>query len=93
MAYGLTRRQAELLRYVAGYQEAKGAIPSPTEMRDALGLRSRSGLYRLLPALAERGFVGCITSPTDIEVLESIAIPRAPDGAPLYAVPGFGGEG
>src|ERR1700721_1349459 len=53
----LTRKQAELLRF---FHEAlkKGGVPPPfDEMKDALDLRSKSGIHRLITALEERGFI------------------------------------
>ena len=42
----LTRKQHELLSYINGYLSEHGVSPSFDEMKDALGLRSKSGIHR-----------------------------------------------
>ena len=55
---GLTARQHELLEFITRYIRAHhGVCPSYTEMMDALGLRSKSGVNRLIEGLVERGHV------------------------------------
>lgn len=53
----LTRKQHQLLLYVHDYLKANGVSPSFDEMKDALKLRSKSGIHRLITALEERGFI------------------------------------
>ncbi len=53
----LTRKQHELLLFIHGQLGAHGVSPSFDEMKDALGLRSKSGIHRLITALEERGFI------------------------------------
>src|SRR3979409_978888 len=53
----LTRKQYELLRFVKERLKEAGVPPSFDEMKDALDLRSRSGIHRLITALEERGFI------------------------------------
>ncbi len=53
----LTPKQHELLRFIQQRLEATGIAPSFEEMKDALGLRSKSGIHRLITALEERGFI------------------------------------
>ena len=53
----LTRKQHELLLYVDKHLRATGFSPSFEEMKDALQLRSKSGIHRLISALEERGFL------------------------------------
>ncbi|MFQ5533300.1 MAG: transcriptional repressor LexA [Sphingomonadales bacterium] len=53
----LTKKQHELLTFIAGHLEQKGISPSFEEMKDALDLRSKSGVHRLITALEERGFI------------------------------------
>ena len=53
----LTRKQHELLLYVDSHLRATGFSPSFEEMKDALNLRSKSGIHRLISALEERGFL------------------------------------
>jgi repressor LexA len=53
----LTRKQHELLIYVDNHLRATGFSPSFEEMKEALSLRSKSGIHRLISALEERGFL------------------------------------
>jgi repressor LexA len=53
----LTHKQIELLRLIHTRMEAEGVAPSFEEMKDALDLRSKSGIHRLITALEERGFI------------------------------------
>ena len=53
----LTRKQHELLIFIDGHLRATGFSPSFEEMKDALHLRSKSGIHRLISALEERGFL------------------------------------
>lgn len=53
----LTPRQHQLLRFIQNYVTRFGVSPSFEEMRDALNLRSKSGIHRLISALEERGYI------------------------------------
>jgi repressor LexA len=53
----LTRKQFELLRFIHERLTESGIPPSFDEMKDALDLRSKSGIHRLITALEERGFI------------------------------------
>ena len=53
----LTRKQFELLRFINERLKESGVPPSFDEMKDALDLRSKSGIHRLITALEERGFI------------------------------------
>jgi repressor LexA len=53
----LTRKQYELLRFINERLKETGVPPSFDEMKDALDLRSKSGIHRLITALEERGFI------------------------------------
>jgi repressor LexA len=53
----LTRKQYELLRFINERLKESGVPPSFDEMKDALDLRSKSGIHRLITALEERGFI------------------------------------
>jgi repressor LexA len=53
----LTKKQHELLSYIDKQLKSKGVPPSYDEMKDALGLASKSGIHRLILALQERGFI------------------------------------
>ncbi|HLY89473.1 MAG TPA: transcriptional repressor LexA [Acetobacteraceae bacterium] len=54
----LTRKQYELLMYIDHHLKQTGFSPSFEEMKDALKLKSKSGIHRLISALEERGFLG-----------------------------------
>jgi len=53
----LTRKQYELLIFIDDRLRDSGISPSFDEMRDALGLKSKSGIHRLITGLEERGFI------------------------------------
>ncbi len=53
----LTRKQHQLLLFIHQRLGEHGVSPSFDEMKDALGLRSKSGIHRLITALEERGFI------------------------------------
>src|SRR5947209_19271450 len=53
----LTRKQHELLVFIDSHLKATGFSPSFEEMKEALQLRSKSGIHRLISALEERGFL------------------------------------
>lgn len=53
----LTRKQHELLTFIDQHLKATGFSPSFEEMKEALQLRSKSGIHRLISALEERGFL------------------------------------
>lgn len=53
----LTRKQSELLTYIETVIATEGVSPSFEEMKDAVGLKSKSGVHRLITALEERGFI------------------------------------
>ena len=53
----LTRKQHELLTFIQTRLEASGISPSFEEMKEALDLKSKSGVHRLISALEERGFI------------------------------------
>lgn len=54
----LTRKQHELLVFIDRHLKQTGFSPSFEEMKDALQLKSKSGIHRLISALEERGFLG-----------------------------------
>jgi repressor LexA len=54
----LTKKQYELLLYIDHHLKQTGFSPSFEEMKDALKLKSKSGIHRLISALEERGFLG-----------------------------------
>ncbi|MFZ9136002.1 MAG: LexA family protein, partial [Candidatus Puniceispirillaceae bacterium] len=53
----LTRKQSELLSYLNEHMQQHKVPPSFDEMRDALGLASKSGVHRLVSGLEERGYI------------------------------------
>ena len=53
----LTRKQYELLNFINERLESTGVSPSFDEMKDALNLKSKSGIHRLITGLEERGFI------------------------------------
>src|SRR5258707_1964882 len=71
----LTRKQLELLRYIHERLKESGVPPSFDEMKDALDLRSKSGIHRLITALEERGFIKRL--PNRARALEVIKLPDA----------------
>lgn len=57
MITGLTRKQNDLFRYIATYTDSHGVAPTLDEMKDALGLRSKSCIHRMLTCLEDRGWI------------------------------------
>ncbi len=53
----LTKKQLDLLKFIHKRVQRDGVPPSFDEMKDALDLRSKSGIHRLITALEERGFI------------------------------------
>jgi repressor LexA len=53
----LTRKQSELWTYLSDHMQQHDVPPSFDEMRDALGLASKSGVHRLVSGLEERGYI------------------------------------
>ena len=53
----LTKKQFDLLEFIHQRVQSVGVPPSFDEMKDALDLRSKSGIHRLITALEERGFI------------------------------------
>ncbi|MCL2713837.1 MAG: hypothetical protein FWD68_04385 [Alphaproteobacteria bacterium] len=94
----LTRKQSELLRLIHSLIRNGGVPPSFDEMKDALGLRSKSGIFRLLNALEDRGFIRRL--PHRARAIEVLRLPEPPpgprrsfapdviEGTPRHAVPG-----
>ena len=69
----LTRKQFELLRFIHERLTEGGVPPSFDEMKDALDLRSKSGIHRLITALEERGFIRRL--PNRARAIEVIKLP------------------
>jgi repressor LexA len=70
----LTRKQLELLRFIHERLKESGVPPSFDEMKDALDLRSKSGIHRLITALEERGFIRRL--PNRARAIEVIKLPE-----------------
>src|ERR1700750_1862984 len=70
----ITRKQHELLMFIHERMKESGIPPSFDEMKDALDLRSKSGIHRLITALEERGFIRRL--PNRARALEVIKLPE-----------------
>jgi repressor LexA len=71
----LTKKQVELLRFIHERLSENGVPPSFDEMKEALDLKSKSGIHRLILALEERGFIRRL--PNRARALEVIRLPDA----------------
>lgn len=71
----LTRKQHELLSFIEDRLRDSGVSPSFEEMKEALGLKSKSGVHRLIGALEERGFLRRL--PNRARALEVVRTPEA----------------
>ncbi len=78
----LTAKQNELLRFINERLSASGVSPSFDEMREALDLKSKSGVHRLISALEERQFIRRL--PNRARALEVLKMPDV--AAPVAAV-------
>jgi repressor LexA len=74
----LTRKQHDLLVFVNDRVRETGVPPSFDEMKDALDLRSKSGIHRLITALEERGFIRRL--PNRARALEILKLPESIQG-------------
>jgi len=86
----LTRKQHELLVFIDRHLKSTGFSPSFEEMKEALNLRSKSGIHRLISALEERGFLS--RRHNRARALEVTRLPddmQALGAMPGAAVPGF----
>src|SRR5688572_8351512 len=79
----LTAKQHELLMFIHGRLGRTGVSPSFDEMREALDLKSKSGVHRLISALEERKFIRRL--PNRARALEIIRIPEADAPAAVAA--------
>jgi repressor LexA len=71
----LTKKQSELLLFINRHLAQHGASPSFDEMKDALNLKSKSGIHRLITGLEERGFIRRLAHRA--RALEVIRLPEA----------------
>lgn len=76
----LTRKQLELLEFIQKRVARDGVPPSFDEMKDALDLRSKSGIHRLITALEERGFIRRLAHRA--RAIEIVRLPEAMGGEP-----------
>lgn len=75
----LTRKQLELLNFIKDRLDRDGVPPSFDEMKEALDLKSKSGIHRLITALEERGFIRRLAHRA--RALEIIKLPEAMEKA------------
>ncbi len=87
----LTRKQHQLLLYIEKVLRESGVSPSFDEMKEALDLRSKSGIHRLITGLEERGFIRRL--PHRARALEVLKLPENLEGGapavPLKRKSGF----
>jgi repressor LexA len=81
----LTRKQYELLVYLDQQLRKNGVSPSFDEMKDALGLKSKSGIHRLITGLEERAFIRRL--PHRARAIEVLRLPDNMDGPVTKAGP------
>jgi repressor LexA len=77
----LTAKQHELLMFIDKRLKESGISPSFDEMREALDLKSKSGVHRLISALEERGFIRRL--PNRARALEVVKLPEATAPSPV----------
>jgi len=70
----LTAKQQQLLNYIKQHLDQGGVSPSFEEMKEALDLKSKSGIHRLISALEERGFIRRL--PNRARALEILKLPE-----------------
>ena len=73
----LTKKQLDLLKFIHARVQRDGVPPSFDEMKDALDLRSKSGIHRLITALEERGFIQRLAHRA--RAIEIVKLPDAMD--------------
>jgi repressor LexA len=92
----LTRKQYELLVYIDRHLKETGFSPSFEEMKDALNLKSKSGIHRLISALEERGYLArrhhraraldILRLPDNMQSRDTpAAAPPEPEASPAFA--------
>lgn len=85
----LTKKQLELLSFIDKRVARDGVPPSFDEMKEALNLRSKSGIHRLITALEERGFIRRLAHRA--RAIEIVKRPEALGGGSGEAQPASGG--
>jgi repressor LexA len=81
----LTKKQYELLMFIEVRLRESGVSPSFDEMKDALDLKSKSGIHRLITGLEERGFIRRL--PHRARALEVLRLPENAEEAVVPAAP------
>ncbi len=76
----LTRKQLDLLEFIQKRVQRDGVPPSFDEMKEALDLRSKSGIHRLITALEERGFIRRLAHRA--RAIEIVKLPESLGGEP-----------
>ena len=71
----LTKKQLDLLAFIDARVRRDGVPPSFDEMKEALDLRSKSGIHRLITALEERGYIRRLAHRA--RALEIVRLPEA----------------
>jgi repressor LexA len=80
----LTRKQFDLLHFIHQRVQRDGIPPSFDEMKEALDLRSKSGIHRLITALEERGFIRRLAHRA--RAIEIVRLPETMEGAEFRPV-------
>ena len=75
----LTKKQRDLLVFIHDHMTQGDVAPSFDEMREALGLKSKSGIHRLISALEERGFLERLPNKA-----RALQVRKLPDGRPVF---------
>ena len=75
----LTRKQLDLLKFIHTRMQKDGVPPSFDEMKEALDLRSKSGIHRLITALEERGFIRRLAHRA--RAIEIVRLPDSMEGS------------
>ncbi len=86
----LTQKQKDLLIFIHDRMQKSGVPPSFDEMKDALDLKSKSGIHRLIMALVERGFIRRL--PNRARAIEVIKLPESMGGPPTAPSVSAGSE-
>jgi repressor LexA len=83
----LTRKQKDLLYFIHQCVQRDGVSPSFDEMKEALDLRSKSGIHRLITALEERGFIRRLAHRA--RAIEVLRLPESMEGPRPRQTAGF----
>ena len=78
----MTRRQKQLIEFIGIYQDKHGISPSYDEMAEGLGLKSKSGVHRLVRALEEMGHI--VHHHHRARAISIIKVDPTPEDAGIY---------